>query len=698
MPEEIPRALWPRRGPVASFMSVLLSLTVIPFVLAAQQQSWSPLRQFYLSSYIRSAILPGRQSFPVLYMRGSGEPRFALDAWVAKVPAGVNVPPGRLALMLTAEGRQYGGEWLQIVNVKGIDSSIFHRGLREWIYGGQSLADLFRLPATSSCLSLLALLPLGIRVDRRRYREQRLGKKIRGPDLITPRQFNRRVRGDGLAFVLASKANVVTRLARKRAPVIRLRAADEASHALIIGDTGSGKSSLIRQVLRQVRDRGQVAVVHDPHREFAAEFFDAERGDWILNPIDVRCPFWRPGAEIRHEAQALTIAASLFPDQPNEQRFFIESARKVMAHLLTYDPTPAELTRWMEHPEEIDVRTKGTELESLLAQSAPGQRAGVLGTLNQTANAFRLLPESPEGRRTWSVTEWSKRREGWIFVTNTQDTREALRPLQSLWLDLIILRLLSQGRDENLQPVWIILDELASLQKLPQLHTAITENRKTDNRLVLSFQGKSQLDKRYGQDAETILSQPFTKVLLRTSEPRAAEWMSKAIGDIELERVRETRSNGLGSRHGRSYTHERKIEPLVLPAQIEGLNALQGYLRLGNYVVLIEFPYVAPDNVTQALIERDMPVLRRRTVPPAHPPSATDAAGPAVPLDLGGLGGRRQQTRAATELRESSAARSKREATDQRALEFEPRPEESTAASEEQERHDANESETLYGL
>jgi len=352
----------------------------------------------------------------------------------------------------------------------------------------------------------------------------------------------------------------------------------------------------------------------------------------------------------------------------------------------------------MEHPEEIDVRTKGTELESLLAQSAPGQRAGVLGTLNQTANAFRLLPESPEGRKTWSVTEWSRRREGWIFVTNTQDTREALRPLQSLWLDLIILRLLSQGRDENLPPVWIILDELASLQKLPQLHTAITENRKTDNRLVLSFQGKSQLDKRYGQDAETILSQPFTKVLLRTSEPRAAEWMSKAIGDIELERVRETRSNGFGSRHGRSYTHERKIEPLVLPAQIEGLNALQGYLRLGNYVVLIEFPYVAPDNVTQALIERDMPVLRRRTVPPAHPPSATDAERSAVPLDLGGLGERRQQTRATAEPRESSVARSKREATDQRALEFEPRPDDSIAASEEHELHDANESETLYGL
>ena len=37
-----------------------------------------------------------------------------------------------------------------------------------------------------------------------------------------------------------------------------------------------------------------------------------------------------------------------------------------------------------------------------------------------------------------------------------------------------------------------------------------------------------------------MLSQPATKVFLRTSEPRAAEWISKALGEIEFERLRET--------------------------------------------------------------------------------------------------------------------------------------------------------------
>ncbi len=33
----------------------------------------------------------------------------------------------------------------------------------------------------------------------------------------------------------------------------------------------------------------------------------------VLNPMDARCLFWSPGDEVPHEAEALTLAASLFP-------------------------------------------------------------------------------------------------------------------------------------------------------------------------------------------------------------------------------------------------------------------------------------------------------------------------------------------------------------------------------------------------
>ena len=120
---------------------------------------------------------------------------------------------------------------------------------------------------------------------------------------------------------------------------------------------------------------------------------------------------------------------------------------------------------------------------------------------------------------------------------------------------------MNQGQPRP-HPTWFVLDELASLQRLPQLHTAITENRKSNNPVVLGFQGRSQLETRYGHDAEAMLSQPATKIFLRTSEPHAAKWIADTLGDIEIERLRESRSSARGGQQ--SYGLERQVEPLVM--------------------------------------------------------------------------------------------------------------------------------------
>jgi Type IV secretion-system coupling protein DNA-binding domain len=71
------------------------------------------------------------------------------------------------------------------------------------------------------------------------------------------------------------------------------------------------------------------------------------------------------------------------------------------------------------------------------------------------------------------------------------------------------------------------------------LHTALTENRKSGNPVVIGFQGRSQLEVRYGHEAEAMLSQPATKIFLHTSEPRAAKWISDTLGEVEMERMKE---------------------------------------------------------------------------------------------------------------------------------------------------------------
>ena len=188
---------------------------------------------------------------------------------------------------------------------------------------------------------------------------------------------------------------------------------------MIMGDTGAGKSVLQRRVLTQVSERGETAIVYDPALEYTPQFFNAARGDLVLNPLDARCPYWSPADEVIHEAEALTLATSLFPDKPHENTFFVDGPRKIFAHLLTLKPTPEELVWWMGHEEELDRLVKGTELEAFVYRGAGPQRGGVLGALNMVADSLKLLPREDDAKQRWTTEEWARQKTGWLFLTST---------------------------------------------------------------------------------------------------------------------------------------------------------------------------------------------------------------------------------------------------------------------------------------
>ena len=466
--------------------------------------------------------------------------------------------------------------------------------LRSAVYGSDGLFDLYKLPLLFGLLSLVIQLPFSMAKDVRRRKALRYGRRLKGPEMMTPREFNDRVGGDGIGI----KTNEMKTM-------IRIPQRAEAQHMQIIGDTGAGKTMIMLQILRQIKHRGDSAIVYDPAREFVKRFYDPKNGDVILNPLDKRCPYWGPSEELRRRSEAKALAVSLFqPPQDKKGEFFIESPQKIFAFLMAYGPTPEELVKWMSDPQEIDRRLKGTEHAHLIDPRAHQQRAGVLGSLGLVADSLRLLPKKGEGNGEWSATEWAETRQGWIFITSLPAEREALRPLQSLWIDLLVLRLLNEPK-EGQKRAWFVIDELASLQKLPQLHTAITENRKSNNPVILGFQGKAQLEYLYGHLAEVMLSQPATSIWLKTKEPTAGEWVSKFIGKVEIERLRETHFDG--SRAGRNFALDRQVEPLVMESEISGLPDLHAYMKYENYVTRFSFPYFDMPVIASDFDLRDTP-------------------------------------------------------------------------------------------
>jgi type IV secretory pathway TraG/TraD family ATPase VirD4 len=442
-------------------------------------------------------------------------------------------------------------------------------------------------------LAPVAAIPVAIALGYARYRRaarsMRRGQTLRGSELLDAAQFNRLKRGDGVGFSIRDVMSLPSLLlGRSGREVLRVARQEESSHFLLMGDTGTGKSSLIRQLLEQIADRGEAAIVYDPALEFTPQFYEPDRGDQILNPLDTRMPYWSPGNEVQHKAEALAFAKSLFPDDRRDNRFFIEAPRRVFARLLSFKPTAADIAQWLQNPADIDRRLAGTELASMIDASAPSQRAGVLASLSMVGEAFQLIPDRTETKGTWSAYEWAQHRKGWLFLTSTPQTLDRLRPLISVWFDLLLMRLLAGG-----SPVWIMLDELPTLNKLPKLPEALAVARKPNVRLVIGLQGRAQLEARYDKEAEAMLSQPATKAFLRTSEPRAAEWISKSLGEIEFERLRESVNQDKMfagyRRKSHNFSLDRQVKPLVLPSEIMGLKNLTGYLKSGNHIVRIRF-------------------------------------------------------------------------------------------------------------
>ena len=613
--------IWPPHVPILSYTAIAAALLcTCLFIWQRLAFSVTPLQRSYITEYIRSeagGTFNAHESYGLLYLGGGkGKPRLAFPvdfvAGKTELPNG-KVIPVALSELATSQGYR----WFYRGPEQKLADRSLHRWLRSTVYEDKGLLGLFALSFIEGGVCLVTMLWFAVPYDIRRLKQMKYGRILRGPQLLSPQEFNRQQKGDGIGFK-------TTELGK----MMRIPARKEAQHFQIMGDTGVGKTQLIMQILRQIRERADSAIIYDPASEYLQRFYDKERGDIILNPLDERCPYWGPAQEMASNAEADTIAASLYqPTTDVKDEFFHQTPAQIFAHLLRKGPTPHQLAEWMASSETLETLVAGTEMSFYIDRKAGPQRAGVLASLGLVAKCFRLLPEKGHTNRTWNARSWAKERKGWIFITSRPPERETLRPLHSLWIDLLVMRLLTAPQPGQ-KPVWFVIDELASLQKLPQLHTAITENRKSKNPLVLGFQGKAQLEVIYGHLAEVMLSQPATKIFMKTAEPKAAEWISEAIGKVEIERLKETKFDG--SRSGKNFTVDRQIEPLVMGSEISGLDDRHAYLKLGNTVARFDFDYLDLPTPTVGFLPRDSAdgamsfdpdTLKPRCAPTAAPSS-----------------------------------------------------------------------------
>lgn len=485
--------------------------------------------------------------------------------------------------------------------------------LRTTIYDDQSIPGIWR-PAWLGAIvifitGLLALIGLDIFAQRRYLK----GQPIRGTRELLAKAYTREHRkhlGYGIAVVQGKRGT--------RELTVPL--AEENEGLLLLGDPGTGKSQVIHQLLDRIADRnpGEGVVCYDPAGEFIAAHFNAET-DIVLNPLDERCPFWMPGYDIinpddeTNGPQRQFIAESFFPYPdhiaPNTQ-FFIKGARSIFAQMMRFNPTPERLVEMLTDEELIDYCVAGTEHAHLIGRDAKGQRGGVLATLSEVGESFKLLPPTKDNPKNWlSFYKWSRRREGCIFITSTHGTREALRRLHAAWINILLANLLSETYSvARNRPCWMLIDEVHSLKHLPILKTTLVEARKYGVKMVLGTQNKAQFEEHYGRGAATMLASSHTKTLFRCNEPESARWVSEMIGEEEKERPRigttaTVQANGRDSINYSTFTERRSV---VSKEQIMALPNLHGFWKYADSVVPFEIEPVDRPQVAPSFIPRQL--------------------------------------------------------------------------------------------
>ena len=509
--------------------------------------------------------------------------------------------------------------------------------MRDAIFQGKSLTILWR-PVWLLALIILVVGTVAATVFYHVFQHRFVqGQQLRGTRELSPKQYQKEHRKH-TGYKLKVYPQAINKLKEffglnPRPYRLTVPREEECEGMLILGDTGTGKSQILHQFLDEIKSRKEfeAVVIYDPVGEFVEHHFDPAT-DIILNPLDVRAPYWNPA----HESQAIGdevraaelqfIAESFFPDHPNTpptSQFFNKAARSIFARMLSYNPEPEQLVQWLTDDRMIDCCVHGTELAFLIDRGAKAQRAGVLATLAEVGESLRMLPTYEQAqRRPFTFHQWAQRRDRRIFITSTQTTREPLRRLQAAQFNILFGKLLSRTCLTPNRTCWVLIDEAHSLKRLPVLETALVEGRKHNIKTIIGTQNRAQIRQHYQDAAATIIAASHTKIFQRTNEVESARWVSEMIGQKELERPRVSTTASVQTYGRDSLNYAPGIEQhyVVSTEQIMALENLNGYWKYGDAVVPFRIEPIKRPKRARAFAPR-------ATLPPIKP-------GPPRPLPV----------------------------------------------------------------
>lgn len=329
-------------------------------------------------------------------------------------------------------------------------------------------------------------------------------------------------------------------------------------HFMACGTTGSGKSALLRMLLRSVlpdvlvKEYDTRAIIYDAKSETYPDLANLVLGHEtiVLNPFDSRCTAWDIGRDIEDAAQAKELAAVMVPQEQGQNRYFYDASRLLLEmaavalmKLKGRDWSFRDLLLACANAGDLKALADQAALPNRIAiedfLTAEREARSVRMTLTVENSAYHVIAAAWERARKagkmFSIHDWvSGRGPQILLIGASKQSRTALATVNRLLIQRVQQLTLDYAeRDEKSgRRTWVFLDEFPTLGNIPYLEELLTEGRSRGVCTVLGFQHIAHVQKWYRDTAEALLGQCLHQAYFRANDSTMARWSAQHFGRL----------------------------------------------------------------------------------------------------------------------------------------------------------------------
>jgi type IV secretory pathway TraG/TraD family ATPase VirD4 len=416
---------------------------------------------------------------------------------------------------------------------------------------------------------------------------------------------------------------------------VGVRVKDANTHFMVVGATGSGKTTFINRILWSLfefRDSGLSkkfrALIYDPKQDMVPYVYgmserqeqDKQKGNLdparirILHPFDTRSYAWDIAKDIDDPISARQVATILVPESSGKSAaegdaFFDNAVRDLLTGVILSFINCSDAGKWtfrdvilaMLYEDYLRLVLERNTLDGevfhigrrLLKCYLDGEprtvsniKASILARLSIYEPLAAVWHKAYEDKKCFSIAEWITS-DQILILGNDESSRSSLDKINQVLFKRITELLLSKesppdtsdGEDFS----WIFLDEVREAGHLDGLSRLLTKGRSKGVCIVLGFQDIDGLRSVYGTEiANEITGQCHNIAILHTNSATTAQWGADIFGRFLSTDVARTvgAESGEGSRNI-SRQERMKVysgDIIELP-KASSVNGLHCYLR-----------------------------------------------------------------------------------------------------------------------